>query len=246
MRTFFRCVQADLLKARHTFLPLIHVFVPLGVAALFLGYYAMSNWNEASELSVYFEVIGGAFPIVIGLLCAKAADLEAEAGSFQTLLSSTVSRGTTWLGALFALLLAAAFSVALAVGTFGAGFCTAPAQLYVYAALLLIGGSVFLYILHLFVAFRFGGGASIGLGIAEMLVAFLALTGLGDGVWYYIPCTWGARLSASLVSAWADPGSAVWGFEIRKGLLTAGGFTLLALFLSLVWFSRWEGRKNAE
>lgn len=246
MRTFFRCVRANLLKARHTFFPLIHIFIPLGVAALFLSYYAVSSWSETSELSGYFEVIGGVFPVVIGLLCAKAADLEAEAGSFQTLLSSTASRGTMWLGVLFALLFAASFSVVLAVGAFGAGFYTAPARLYVYAALLLIGGSAFLYIFHLFAAFRFGGGASIGLGIAEMLVAFLALTGLGDGVWYYIPCTWGARLSASLVSAWADPGSAVWRFEIRKGILIAGGFTLLSLFLSLAWFSRWEGRKNTE
>ncbi len=162
------------------------------------------------------------------------------------MLSSSVSRGTVWLGALFALLLAAAASVALAVFVFGAFFRAAPAALYVYAVLFLVGGSVFLYILHLFVAFRFGGGASIGLGIAEMLVAFLALTGLGNGIWYYLPCTWGARLSASLISAWVDADSAVWLFEIKKGTLTAGVFTLAALLLSLLWFHRWEGRKNCE
>jgi len=246
MSTFFRCVRADFLKARHSFFPWIHLFVPLGVVALFLGYYATSSWNGATQISVYFEAIGGAFPVVIGLLCAKAADLEWEAGGFQTMLSSSVSRGTVWLGALFALLLAAAASVALAVFVFGAFFRAAPAALYVYAVLFLVGGSVFLYILHLFVAFRFGGGASIGLGIAEMLVAFLALTGLGNGIWYYLPCTWGARLSASLISAWVDADSAVWLFEIKKGTLTAGVFTLAALLLSLLWFHRWEGRKNCE
>lgn len=246
MGTFFRCVRADFLKARHSFFPWIHFLVPLGVAALFLGYYAMSGWSEATKLSGYFEVIGGTFPVVIGLLCAKAADMEAEAGNFQTMLASSVSRETAWLSTLFALLLAAAASVALAVFVFGAFFRTAPAALYVYAALFLTGGSVFLYVLHLFVAFRFGGGASIGLGIAEMLVAFLALTGLGDGVWYYLPCSWSARLSASLVSAWANPDSAIWLFEIKKGTLTAGAFTLAALLLSLLWFHRWEGRKNCE
>ena len=37
--------------------------------------------------------------------------------------------------------------------------------------------------LHLFVSFQFGKGASIGLGIVEALLVALLLTGLGDRIW---------------------------------------------------------------
>lgn len=246
MGTFIRGVHADFYKSRHTFLPWIHLLLPIGFALLAILYCSATALKAETVLSAYLELIGGVFPIVAGLLCSKAADLEAEAGHFQVILSGTASRSTVYLSKLFTLLLSGACSVALAVGLFGGFFQKAPALFYVWAALLLICASVFLYLLHLFVSFRFGGGATIGLGIFETLVALLALTGLGDGIWYYIPCTWGARLGGDLTSLWAHPDNMSFYMEIRTWILIAVPVTILALIFSLLWFNRWEGRKSYE
>ena len=114
------------------------------------------------------------------------------------------------------------------------------------AAGLLIAGSVFLYILHLFVSLQFGRGASIGLGIVESLISALALTGLGDGKWYYLPCTWSARLCDYLVYSWLNPTKAFGYAEMQKGLIIAIPATIIAFVLSLLWFRNWEGRKSYD
>jgi ABC-2 type transport system permease protein len=137
-------------------------------------------------------------------------------------------------------------AIAIATSVFAAGFQTAPEILYVKAAGLLIAGSVFLYILHLFVSLRFGRGASIGLGIVESLISALALTGLGDGKWYYIPCTWSARLCDCLVFIWNNPSQAVGYTEIEKCMMVAIPATITAFVISLFWFQRWEGSRSNE
>lgn len=246
MGAFVRGVRAEFYKSRHTFLPWIHLLLPTGFALLAILYCSVTALKAETVLSAYLELIGGVFPIVAGLLCSKAADLEAEAGHFQVIMSSTALRSTAYLSKLFTLLLSGACSVVLAVGLFGGFFQKAPPQFYVWAALLLICASVFLYLLHLFVSFQFGGGASIGLGIFETLVALLALTGLGDGIWYYIPCAWGARLGGNLTSMRAYPNDMSFYMEIRTWFLIAVPMTILALILSLIWFKRWEGRKSYE
>lgn len=179
--------------------------------------------------SAYLKLIGGVFPIVIGLLCSKAADLEAEAGQFQVMRTGTASRRTAYFSKLFALLLSGTCSIALAVGLFGAFFRNAPAFFYVVAALLVIDG-----------------GASIGLGIMETLLAFLTLTGLGGGIWYCIPCIWGARLGSYVISMWVHPGQMIFYLEVRTWFLITVPLTIAALILSLIWFDRCTegGRSN--
>jgi len=69
---------------------------------------------------------------------------------------------------------------------------------YGYAGLLLIVSTVILYLLHLVIAFLFDSGATIGLGIFEVLVSALLLTGLGDSIWQFVPAAWPARLMGTL------------------------------------------------
>jgi lantibiotic protection ABC transporter MutG family permease subunit len=134
----------------------------------------------------------------------------------------------------------------IAIGVFAVGFQTIPGMMYVKAVGLLITGSAFIYILHLFVSLRYGRGTSIGLGIVESLISALALTGLGDGKWYYIPCTWSARLCDNLVYTWLNP-SIDFGYkEIQKCVIIAVPSTTAAFIISLFWFKSWEGRKSYE
>lgn len=224
----------------------IHILIPLVTAALFLVYYSVSPWKPDLKISGYFELIGASFPLVIGLVCSKAIEQEGQAGSFQTMLCGIKSRTLAYSSKLIVMLLMGILSIALAIGIFAVGFKTAPSLMYLKAAGLLIAGSVFLYILHLFVSLKYGRGASIGLGIVESLVSFLALTGLGDQAWYYIPCTWSARFADDMVYTWLNPAKGFGSLEIQKGLLIVLPASILAVVLVILWFQNWEGRKTYD
>lgn len=247
MVALIRCIRSDCQKLRHTFMLWIHIFVPVITSLLFLAYYSVSPWKPESKLSGFLEFIAIAFPLMIGLICGKEMEQEGRAGSFQTMLCGIKSRATAYSSKLVLLIFMGTFSIALAVGIFALGFQTAPSTLYLKAGGMLAAGNVFLYILHQFVSFQYGSGASIGLGIAESLICAIALTGLGDDKWYYIPCAWSARLCDYLMYTWVYPSSsAIGNAQIETGLLIAICASLAAFLASLLWFQNWEGRKTYE
>lgn len=243
---FLRCIRSDFYKFRHTSMLLIHLLLPLGAAAAFLAYYTVSPWKPDAKISGYFEMLGVSFPLVIGLVCSKAIEQEGQAGGFQNMLCGMKSRAAVWLSKLIVMFLLGVCSITLATATFAVGFKVALPSTYIKIAVLLITGCVFLYILHLFVSLQYGRGASIGLGIMESLVSALALTGMGDRIWYYIPCTWSARFADDVVYTWLNPARNFGISEMQKGLLFAVPFTIVAMMLALLWFRDWEGRKNCD
>ena len=72
--------------------------------------------------------------------------------------------------------------------------------MYALLAALLCLGSIPVYLEHLFLNLQFGKAVSIGVGAAQFLLASLFLTGLGDGKWYFFPCTWSARGSMTAMT----------------------------------------------
>lgn len=225
---------------------LIHLLIPLVTAVLFIAYYSVSSWEANSKISGYFEAIGISFPLIIGLIISKAIEQEEQAGNFQVMLCGIQSRAEAYLSKLVVMLVLGILSIALATSVFAIGFKIAPATLYIEAAVLMVSGSVFLYIQHMFVSIRFGKGPSIGLGIMETLISALALTGLGDGKWYYVPCTWSARLCDTLIYVWLNPAKTIGYEEIQKCLIIAVPSIIVMLILSLFWFRNWDGRKSPE
>ena len=247
MLTLIRCIRSDCRKLRRTFMLPIHIFVPVVISALFLAYYSVSPWKTESKLSGFLEFIAVSFPLIIGLISAKAIEQEGQAGSFQNMLCGIKSRTAVYLSKLILLFVLGVISASLAIEIFGAFFKAAPVVLYLKAIGVLIFSNIFLYVLHQFVSLQFGRGTSIGLGIAESLISALALTGLGDGKWYFIPCTWGARLCDYLVYIWSYPASIpIANVEIIKGILIAGISSTIAIVASIFWFRNWEGRKTYD
>lgn len=246
MLTLICCIRADFQKLKHTSMLWIHIMIPLFTAVLFIAYYSISPWKIDAKISGYLEVIGITFPLMIGFISGKTAEQESQAGNFQAMLCGAKSRIAVYISKLAVMLMLNILSVAIVIGIFALGFKSAPGMMYFKAAVLLIAGSVFLYILHLFVSLQYGMGASIGLGIAESLISALALTGLGDGNWYYIPCTWCARLCDNLVYTWLNPTMVVGYQEIQKCLIIAVPANIIVFVISLLWFTNWEGKKFYE
>ncbi|MBC3798228.1 lantibiotic immunity ABC transporter MutG family permease subunit [Acetobacterium tundrae] len=247
MKMLLRSFSSDYLKFRRTSMLWIHSLIPLAVASLFLFYYSVSPWEPTAKISGFLEAISIGFPLMIGLICGIAIDQECQAGGFQVMLSGTKSRAIAYSSKFLLLFLMETFSVVLTVGIFAVGFKTVPLLFYVKTVGILMAANSFLYILHLFVSFQYGKGASIGLGIGESLISALALTGLGDGRWYYIPCAWSVRLCDYLVYIWDQPVSAPIGnFEIVRGLVIALVVASIGFLVSLRWFQNWEGRKSFE
>lgn len=250
MMPLLRSIRADMLKTKRTPFLMIHVLVPLIATGLILAYYSYSPWGFIDKADVYFQVLGCAFPALIGIVCAMAAEQEEAAGHFQGLLTASGFKLIAYASKLVTLLVFGLGAVLLACTVFYIGFAGVLQQdrlgfaFYLTGAAILFGGNLFLYLLHLSISLYAGKGPSIGLGIAESLVAALLLTGLGDSIWTFIPCGWGVRFTTlwTLYTTGADLASA--SPQIHTAIAVCLLGTALAFLLSCVWFQKWEGRRS--
>ncbi|MNM32896.1 ABC-2 family transporter protein [compost metagenome] len=243
-------LRADMLKTRRTPFLLIHLLAPLIGAGMFLAYYSYSPWSSTDKVLAYLQALGCALPTLIGLVCSMAAEQEAAAGHFQGMLTTPGNKIKAYASKLLMLLLFGFGAVLLASALFGLGFRGLLHQdrlgmlFYLTGAVILFGSSLPLYLLHGFTSLRFGRGASIGLGIVGSLIAALLLTGLGDGIWPYIPFGWSARFASlwTVCSSGSAASTALSGLDAGIMVWTLG--TALASILSCAWFTRWEGRST--
>jgi len=245
-----RLLRAELLKTKRTPFLLTHLIVPIIISGIFLAYYTYSPWGFYDRVTAYLQAVACGFPIIIGLVCAMAAEQEANAGHFHEMLTATKIKVVAYLSKLLMLLLFSFGAIILSFGIFSVGFIellhedTFGYQFYFIAGCILFVSFAFLYILHFFVSFHFGKGASIGLGIVGSLIVALLLTGLGDGIWSFIPYGWGGHF----VSLWEMKASGLdlstVEIGLQEGIIALACGTLLALVLSCLWFWKWEGRKT--
>lgn len=251
MSSCLRSILAETIKLRRQPLPLIHLLVPSAGAGIFLAFYAFTPYSPVSKALAYMQVLAAAYPVMIGIVCAIAADQEAAAGQYQQLLTQP-SRLVPLAGKLTLLLgLGFGSSVLASVG-FGSGFLywlrQSPFELgfYLKAACILFASTVILYALHLYVGLRFGRGASIGLGVMESLLAALLLTGLGDRIWIYVPSAWAPRFITLWMQAGISEHPLPAELLFKQGILLSIAGTLLSMLLLGWWFCRWEGRLSHE
>lgn len=202
MTELFRLCRAEGYKMRHTMLPWIHLGIPLLGSTVFLSYYRISMWDAEMQISGYIQVLGVLLPFLISIICARSIELEAE-NHFQTFLGIVPQKGKAFLAKAIVLFFMGLGAIALAVGSFAAGYRIIPDREGLAPAgyILMTGclwlGSLPLYPIHLFLNMRFSRAASLGTGAVEMLIAALFLTGLGNGIWQMVPCSWSSRWSGS-------------------------------------------------
>lgn len=244
MRTLFRYLRSDFLKIKATPIVAAHLAIPVATASVFLLYYKVSPWDSFSKVQAFYQVVGMGYPFLIGAFCAIIAEQELFAGRYQALLAAE-DRRAAFGSKLLLLLLLGAFSLLFTSVLFGTGYFFGMKQqvvdygFYWTAPTVMLGGSVFLYILHLFLALRFHKGVTVGLGVAESLLSAVLMTGLGEGVWIFVPAVWANRLTGYVMFAYSA-------MEIpAAGLGRAALFCTIVTVVSIlacgIWACRWDG-----
>ncbi|MGE9883080.1 lantibiotic immunity ABC transporter MutG family permease subunit [Blautia obeum] len=244
-----RNLHADFLKMKGLSITLAHILIPIIASGLFLAYYSISAWNENTKIIAFYQAVGTGFPVLIGIFTANIMEQEQNAGVYQNLL--TLRKKTiAFLSKVILLLIFSMFSVFLAAGIFYFGFykisgCSiVSAGTYMMAAFIMWCGSIPLYIWQMLLAFRFGKGVSIGVGIISGLVSALMLTNLGMFVWKYIPVSWTGRLPYTYLQIALGESGAI--NEMKSVIPVFCVFTVITMVYYLSWASHWEGSKISE
>lgn len=249
MSALFHCIASDYMKTKRMSIRIVHLIIPLCMVGMFLIYYAYAPWNEKGKLEAFFQVIGIGFPVLIGLFCSILSEQEASAASYQSMLASP-KRLPIFFSKLSLLILGGAFSILLTSALFGIGNIYVLKQsvvhmpFYLLAALILIGNSIVLYTFHLFLALRFNKGVSIIVGISESLIVALFLTGLGENIWYYMPCAWASRLITHMVSV--STGEQIFDAGCVFAMVLCVIVTICTIVLFGLWAYRWEGQHTSD
>lgn len=252
-----RILSSEWLRTKRTPIRWLTFCVPVLFSLCITAYLAA---RAGSTQNLAFEVFFTAWaaiviPVGAGVMAGFIVQEEELAGSFNGFLSVNLSRWKLYLGKYLLLVFCLAVSTLLATVVLCAGMQIflpggVNVRLFLEAAVLLVVGTLPLLALHLWAAFVWGMGASIGIGMGGLLVAALiGTTSLGNAVWQFVPWAWPAKLAAypsvfllqetpALVSASTH--------ALTTGLFASAIGLVLALGGGILWFYRWEGRQNHE
>lgn len=246
---FSRCLRADFYKMKRSPVAIAHIIIPIVVSAVFLGYYAISGWNETDKISAFYEALGFGFPVLIGVFIASTMEQEQNAGAFQNLLTLRSKTAALFSKAL-TLLLLSLFSLLFTAVLFGSGFnmihghSNVSIGVLVMAALVMWISAIPLYLLFEIFAFAFGKAFTIGAGLISGLISALFLTDIGMYAWKVVPLSWTARMPETfLVYELSDSGALS---EIRSQAPIYMVVTIVCLAGYFVFSANYEGSKISE
>ena len=242
-------IKSEIYKIKGTWLPWIHIVLPIAYSLLF--YVAskttgLKNFEENDIRQTYFVLLGAVIPIILSFITSKVVDMEMSAGKFQVLLSTTKSRSKAYIGKLLVLELGFVISLALAIIIFAILTGYQNILDWLIEFLLIVISSLALYMIHLWVSIVLSNGASIGLGFLETMIALLSMTVIGDNIWYFIPCAWGARLPAMYIRLGIALDPSYFYKELRLWGLIASFIILILFISSIIWFNKWDGKSVSE
>ncbi|MBK4204474.1 lantibiotic immunity ABC transporter MutG family permease subunit [Bacillus subtilis] len=256
MRLLLRCLQADFQKSKHTSFMWLHFIIPIVCSCVLILYFYGRDQSQFHLYKSFMEAVAVALPLLIGVLCGMTASLEEQAGKFQVLLGSTSPKVIAYVSKMLMLLFMGLCSIGLALFIYiiGLKFILKVPDLsygiFIMGGAWLVAGSVVLYCIYFFISCMFGMGASVLIGGAGLLMAALMNTGLGDMMWKFNPWAWGIRLSGlngvlhfKVVNQGDNP---LLMHEMNSGELIMVFGIICTIIASLIWFSKWEGRKTFE
>lgn len=243
-----RLWKAEFIKMKHSGIYFLHLMCAVLASTVFIIYYLAAGWSVESRISGFMEAVGIVLPVAVSIVCAKGVELE-ENSHFQTFLGTAKRKTAAFLAKWTALQLLALTAVAGAVILFAAGErlllknSEIPLKVYLTEILIVWGGSLPLYLEHLFLNLRFSKAVSMGVSVVQLLISALFLTGLGEGRWQYFPSSWSARGSMIYLMWIFRPDVRA---QIRGQLYRVGGacmlIGLIICVIMILWFYFYEGR----
>lgn len=237
-------VRSEHEKTKHTPFGVIHFCIPVIGALLFLVYYLLyGNTTDSIKLKMILELTAMFFPLLISVTVGLNITLEEKASHFQTLLAvpnryRIIFAKLTYLygSGIFALFF---LFLLFVIGTYLLGIAdTVQFGTLIKAAIGIAFCNVIIYILHLFLSFKFGLGLSLFWGVFESLQCILYSNIELKGIARYIPFAWSMNWIQDIIKQQS--------FCHRAEKLGIVAVTIGSLLLILLWFSYWEGRKNYE
>ena len=192
----------------------MHVGIPLVGSILFLLYYGAVSWgrNHAGVL-FYGDCRSG-----ISVPCEPDLLPVYETGGREPLsdvFGRECRKNTCVIGEMCQSTVIRTGSSDFGIGFFGLGEIyllgntDIPAMAYPVGILALWIGSLLQYPIHLFLNMRFSQSVSMGIGVAQSVLAALLITGLGEGIWQFVPCSWSIRLAILALKGIVIPGEVV-------------------------------------
>lgn len=258
-----RILSSDWMKTKHTSIRFLLLVSPFFYPILILWYFC--SFTKPQELAynihITFFQLGTVFlPMAAALFSGILSIQEEHAGNFIGMLTQPVSRELIYLSKLLLLIVMMSGLIFESLGVLLIGMKIVLHMKYIETGLFLQSGILAfasmlpLCSFYLFLSIWLGLGASISAGSAGLLfAAVFGTTVVGDLIWPYIPFTWPVRLSWVPVVGMSgvDLPDSITNMDflieqIRKGLIPAIASFLIFTIVSLVWFRKWEGRKNHE
>ncbi len=234
----------------------LHLAAPLLAIAVF-GWYDAGRGGSGKEMAqVYLQAVGIAFPFLISIVVTQQFEAERRAGNFGNLLFYPAARIVGHAANITVLLLWGLLASLLASAGFGAlllilGYREIPLAWYAEMGILLWACNIGWYFFNYMVCYCFGDGISLGTGTVGSMLSALMLLGLGDGIWYIIPCSYGARAVsyASLFQGEREMGAvlkAELNRQIALGIPMICIITITIAFAFFLWGKRWQAEKFRE
>lgn len=244
--TILREFYSNFTKIKRTPIILLHLLLPIVVTTLFLTYYAFAGYHIISDVKMFFVLLQIGFPIIVSIVVPLLINLDRNTGGMQNVLGLVESRSCAYLGKLIFLLFLSSVSMIIYELCFYVGvnlilnmdisIIHLDSYLIIFCTFLF--SNLFLYLLHLAIAFRFGFSISVLAGISGTILAGFFENAVGDKIWYFIPWEWGIRFLENYFGY--SKGS------VFPGIIALMIVTSIVLVLSILWFCRWEGKFTQE
>ncbi len=237
-------IRSEREKVKHTSFRMLHLcFHILGAAIFIIYYFLYGNVEDEKKLKMILELTVTVFPLLISGIVSLNITLEERAAHFQTLLAEPnrckiiVAKLMYLYGmGIFALFI---LFLLFILGLYFLGIvATLQVATLIKAVLGIAGCNFIIYILHLFLSFKFGLGVSLFWGVFESLQCILYSNVELKGVARYIPFAWSINWVQDILQSQFFAHITEW---IWIALLT-----MVSVGLILLWFSHWEGRKTYE
>lgn len=242
--TILREFLSNFIKFKRTPIFLLHFLSPIVITLLFLYYYTIGGYRIIADVRVFFVILQMCYPVFVGVVMSVFTHLDRNINGIQNTLGLVESRTSIYLGKLLFMLFLSAINLILYELCFYIGVNlfldtnVAPVNSYIGIFPIFLFSNLFLYSLHLLVAFRFGSSVSMLLGISGTILAGYFETAIGDKIWPIIPWECGVRFLENYFNFSSVP--------IISGIISMLILTLIVLILSILWFNRWEGKITQE